>query len=226
MTENSLLAAALEAFEESYGASEAENIRGKILQRALQNVNANVNQEKFQKDVKSFLSSLDDKYVLEGINVFFGRTREGAKVYRQEVHEEYAFYLEDSLETSKRRYTLKICYAYKRQQPDCEYLKKRLKGFFEKVVHLEGEVTDEALETIIKHLNPDYTMEVGLCSFQVFKALASSNGADLICLDGLPQGRDHISQALVKDGMMWIFATGLRPRNENLTFRLRKQEEP
>lgn len=227
--ENNLMEA-LEQFQngiEESKANKSMRVRQKILERALQNVNSQVSQEEFKRNLEEFLSSLDDHIIEAGVNVYFGRPREGACVHAQKDFKEYSFYLEDSIETSVRRYTLKICYAYKQQQTEVMYLKKRMEGFLAKVIRLPGNVTDEALEAIINHLNPDYTMEVGVCGFQAFKALVSnSNGAELICLDGLPQGRDHICQALVKDGFMWIFATGVRPRNDNLTFRLRKQEEP
>ncbi len=230
MKKSSALSAALSAlnaFEEVQDTNNQTNntedrlarIRAAVLRNATtfnpeKSAKAPIKPEAYKEELKSFLDGLADMFVEDGLNVYFGYpSQEEAALVERELTWSKVWVVR-SREGAHNAYTLKI------QVKDIPWL---LGNFFQKVIRLKEELPSETKEIMAKAVDENGQLEFSVATLAAFKMLANADEGELVLLDDKPQGNGHIAQAVVTPGMVYLYSTDLKPRENNLYFRTKRE---
>ena len=212
---------ALEAFgakKEKSAAEKRQNhlaeIRGMLITRALEgDCSMLPNPASFEVDVKSFIEGLNDEVIEAGVNIYFGAPS-GSAIHNICYGLGFDLVLEDSVETSKRKYTLKV---HKRD------VRWNLKNYFRKVVRMEETLVDAAVGKFVANLTEDGHIQILTNDYEEFMERVKNGEGELFALDDKIQDADHIALGLISKGKCHICVSGLRARAYPLEFKCRKE---
>lgn len=212
---------ALEAFgaaKEKSAAEKRQNriseIKSKLIARSIEgDCSMLPNREAFEKDVKSFIEELSDEIIEAGVNIYFGAPS-GSAMHNIYYGVGFDLVLEDSVETSHRKYTLKI---HKRD------VRWNLKNYFLKVVRMADPLVDEAAGKIMSNLTEEGRIQIFTSEHQDFMNRVKNGEGELFALDDKVQDAEHIALGLISKGKCYILVSGLRAREYALVFKCRKE---